>query len=690
MMKTNKTTLAVLIASCFGPGLAMADETQDSTKILSPVVVTATRTEQDSFDLPMAIDKIEKKDIQDGQLRMTLSESLARVPGITAQNRNQMSQDPQISSRGFGARSSFGVRGIRLYVDGIPLSMPDGSGSPGSIDLGAVSAVEVMRGPFSALYGNSSGGVIQLLTETPPATPVVEGDMLYGSFGTRRGSVNAMGTQQGVEYLINYSDYRSDGFRQHSANEKKQATAKLGVKLSEDSKLTTLVNWFDQTAQDPGGLTATELASNRTLASPNNISSVANARVIRKNTQVGFNFEKIIDGNNSLNVIAYGGQRENLQYLYTGNPSTNSGRASSINRDFYGSEVRLTHKGELMAKPYTLIAGLNAGFMYDVRQDSPTTAGQISASPTRDEIQKARNIDQFVQGTWAAADKWDIHAGIRRTELRQSVLDKLPNPSNGTGSVTFTKTIPVAGIVYKVNPTLNFYANVGKGFETPTMIEISFSDASGNGPNLGIRPSTSTNIEVGTKWMVSEATRLNVAAFDISTDNEIVVNAGGTYTTYKNAGKTQRNGLEMSAETRFDNNISLYAAYTLLDAKFDSASTFNAGKVIPGTYRSQLYGELAWRHQPAGFLTAVEMRQNSKTFVNDTNSAIVNGYTTFSIRASLQQKLNKWTVTEYARIDNIFDKEYVGSIRVNDTNTRFYEPAPGRNYIVGIKANYAF
>lgn len=687
-MKTKKTTLAVMIAGCFGSGMVMAQETQDSAKVLSPVVVTATRTEQDSFDLPMSIDKVEKKDIQDGQLRMTLSESLARIPGITAQNRNQMAQDPQISSRGFGARSSFGVRGIRVYVDGIPLSMPDGIGNPGSVDLGAVSAIEVMRGPFSALYGNSSGGVIQMLTGPSPTTPTVEGDVLFGSFDTRRGSLNAAGTTKGVEYLLNYSDFRSDGFRQHSASEKRQATAKLAVNLSDDSKLTTLINWFDQTAQDPGGLTAANLLTDRRMASPNNLPTAGNARVARSNTQVGFNFEKKIDGNNMLNVVAYAGQRDNLQYLSTGG---NAGRASSINRDFYGSELRLTNRGEMLSRPYTITAGLNVGFMNDLRTDSPTSTGVISGSPSRDETQKARNIDQYIQGAWSIASNWDLHAGVRRTELRQSVLDRLPTTNgNGSGAVAFNKTIPVAGVVFKASPTLNLYANVGKGFETPTMIEISFSDTSGNGPNFGIRPSSSTNIEVGTKWMASDDTRVNAALFDISTENEIVVDQGGTYTTYRNAGKTQRNGFELSAETRFKNNISLFAAYTLLDAKFDSTSNFNAGKIIPGTYRTQLFAEAAWRYQPLGLVTAFEARQNSKSYVNDGNTASVEGYAIYSVRASVQQKLNQWTVTEYARIDNLFGKEYIGSVRVNDTNSRFYEPAPGRNWIVGVKANYAF
>jgi iron complex outermembrane receptor protein len=192
---------------CLTSQLALAEE----TKTLSSVVITATKTEQDSFDLPMSIDKVSKEQIQDGQLRMTLSESLARVPGITAQNRTQMAQDPQISSRGFGARSAFGVRGIRVYVDGIPLSMPDGIGNPGSVDLGMMDSIEVMRGPFSAMYGNSSGGVIQMFTRQIPKTPEVSGDVLFGSFGTRRESVQATGTRQGVDYLLNFSNFESDG-----------------------------------------------------------------------------------------------------------------------------------------------------------------------------------------------------------------------------------------------------------------------------------------------------------------------------------------------------------------------------------------------------------------------------------------------------------------------------------------------
>ncbi len=681
-MKTQKTTLALLIASSFAAQGSLAQE----TKSLSPVVVTATRVEQDSFDLPMAIDQVDKSVIQDSQLRMTLSESLARVPGITAQNRNQMAQDPQISSRGFGARSAFGVRGIRVYVDGIPLSMPDGIGNPGSVDLDTVGSIEVMRGPFSAMYGNSSGGVIQMFSNTIPATPYISGDVLFGSFGTRRESVQASGNRQGVDYLLNFSNYESDGYRAQSASEKRQATVKLGIKLSEDSKLTTLVNWFDQFAQDPGGLTLDNLNTSYTLASPNNV--LAKARVIRSNTQVGFNFEKVLDSNNTLNAITYAGQRDNTQYLSTGGAN---GRASAIARDFYGAELRMTHRGMMLDRPYTATAGISAGFMADARTDSPASAGVINGSPTRDETQKANNLDQYVQGLWSVAERWDVHAGVRHTHLRQRVTDHLPSSAgDGTGAVSFDKTIPVIGAVFKATPTLNFYANVGKGFETPTMIEISFRDTTGNGPNLNIKPATSTNIEIGSKWLISESSRANIALFNINTENEIVVDSGGTYTTYRNAGKTTRQGAEVSAETLLNQNLSLLAAYTYLDATFDSGSNFNPGSYIPGTYRSQLYAEAAWKYQPIGFKTALEVRHNSKVYANDANTAKVDDYVIFSLRGQFSQQYKDWTLTEYARIDNLFDEKYVGSVRVNDTNSRFYEPAPGRNWILGVKAAHNF
>jgi len=717
-MNKKLTSMALAVSSCFGAGHVAADE---DSRVLSPVVVTATRVEQDSFDLPMAIDKVERQNI-DNQLRMTLSESLARIPGITAQNRNQMAQDPQISSRGFGARSSFGVRGIRVYVDGIPLSMPDGIGNPGSVDLDAIGSIEVMRGPFSAMYGNSSGGVLQLLTKKPGETPVVGADVLFGSFNTRRESIEASGVNGGLEYQLNLSDYSSNGFRAQSKNDKQQATVKLGTRISDDTKLSTLINWFDQSAQDPGGLVRTGTGANQPGAFPGGQfydptgatrgAIVGNTRVNRSNTQIGFNLEKTIDANNTVNVITYAGQRDNLQYLASSNAPTGtiSGRASSIGRTYYGTDVRLTNRGDVAGKAYQLSVGLNLGYMDDARLDRNATNGVIQpGAANRDENQTAYNIDQYAQGLITLDEQWDLHAGIRHTRLK---LDVKPNPGAtaniAPGSLSFDRTMPVVGLVYKATPTLNYYANIGTGFETPTLVEISYSDPANAaaGLNLGLKPSTSTNIEVGAKALLSDTSRLNVALFDISTDNEIVIDRlNGTTASYRNAGKTQRRGVELSAEALLQPDLSAYVAYTFLDASFQSpfatgtgatapgnynSGTVAAGSAIPGTYRQQLYAELAYRYRPYQLETAIEGRYNSKVFINDLNKDAAPAYTIFSIRASLQQVQGKWKFTEYARIDNLFDQTYIGSVRVNDGNTRFFEPAPGRNYFVGVKASYMF
>lgn len=687
---------------CLSAQLAQAEE----VKTLSSVVITATKTEQDSFDLPMSIDKVTKEQIQDGQLRMTLSESLARVPGITAQNRTQMAQDPQISSRGFGARSSFGVRGIRLYIDGIPLSMPDGSGNPGSIDLGMMESVEVMRGPFSALYGSSSGGVIQMLTSKSESGSEISADLLNGSFNTRRESISTSGANKDFDYQIGISDFYSDGYRNQSKNDKQQATAKLGVAVSEDTKLTTLFNWFDQNAQDPGGLK--RIAASRepsAFTSPKETFTSAisaNTRVARSNGQVGFNLEHILDSDDTLNLIGYAGHRENLQYLSTSGTFA-VGRASSISRDFYGFETKVTSKGILQDKPYSITYGLSYGGMLDDRLDRATNLGELTAAgiatPTRNENQKARNTDIYLQGLYSIDPKIDLHAGLRYSSISLEIADKDGAPVTGSGKLDFSKTIPAAGLIYKVNPAFNIYANAGLGFETPTLIEITYKDPTiaALGPNLSLVPSTSKNFEVGTKLFTTDTSTLNLALFEIRTDNEIVTKQlQGSTGSFKNAGETKRTGAELAFDALLSNNLATHFSYTYLDARFVTpfvsvtGPTVNSGNVIPGTYRHQAFAELIWNYPEWGFQTAVNAVYNSDVQVDDLNTDKAPSFTVFNLRASLTQQSGKWRVSEYVTLNNVTDVQYIGSVKVNDANSRFFEPAAPYNWVIGVKAAYKF
>lgn len=645
---------------------------------------------------------------------MTLSESLIRVPGITAQNRYNEAQDPQISTRGFGSRSQFGVRGVRVYVDGIPLTMPDGQGQPGVVDLSAVKSVEVMRGPFSALYGNSSGGVIQLLTEDAPKTLEIGGTVMFGSDDTKRQVLNAAGTSENIEYLLNISNYETDGYRDHDHGKKEQATAKFKINFSEDTKLTTLVNWFDQKAQDPLGLprTAVTGASAAPSAFDNpegtaNASINSNARVYRSHAQVGFNLEHAFNDNNAINLMTYVGTRENEQILPT--PTSASGvdaRASAISREFYGTDIRWDNKGEMFNKSYNVSLGLNYGKSEDARED---TNIQIALAPAnvanRIEDNIVDNFDQYIQGKLSVLDNLDIHAGARHTKVELKVKDHLittapANPDN-SGSVEYKDTTHVLGAVWKVTPALNLYANYGTGFETPTFIEAAYSSTASNAaPNLTLKPSKSRNYEVGAKAFIGDNTQANLTLFRSNTDDELIVNdSAGGKTVYTNANKTKRSGIEFSIDSQFNNNISTYFAYTLLNAKFDGDFTpasgtsrkIESGNKIPGTYRSQIYGEVAWKHQPSGFSTAFEGRHNSKVYVNDINNDTAPSYTVFNLRAGFEQKLANWSFSEYLRIENMFDKEYIGSVKVNDyTNLRYFEPASDRSYLLGINAKYKF
>ncbi len=692
--------LAILATCSYSQPSFSAENSTDITT-MSPIVVTGTRFEQNSFDLPIAIDVVNQEDIQAGQLQMTLSESLIRIPGITAQNRTQSAQDPQISSRGFGSRSSFGVRGVRVYVDGIPLTMPDGQGQPGVVDLSAIRSIEVLRGPFSALYGNSSGGVIQLFTENAPKTPEVGATVMFGSYNTTRQILEAAGDADGVEYLLNFSNFESDGYRDNSESDKQQATAKFKFNISADTKLTTLVNWFDQKAQDPIGLDRARAFNSSTRESVVPAAIFANTSVKRDHAQIGFNLEHAFNENNKISLIPYVGTRSNAQILTTTptaiTRATTNARLSEIEREFYGMDARWDNNGALGKMPYNISLGLTYGKQTDDRLDTNILQnGNPVNVLNRREENIASNFDQYVQAKLGITDSVDIHAGARHTKVKLEVNDGLLTLNgNNSGSVEYQKTTPVIGAIWKVTPTLNLYTNFGKGFETPTFIEAAFDSVAmgvASRPNLSLDAAESNNFEVGLKSFIADNTQLNLTLFRITTKNEIITNqtiAGRS--TFINANDTKRTGAELSVDSDFNYGISTYFSYSLLNAKFDSDfGTIQSGNRIPGTYRSQIYGEVAWKYDALGFNVALEGRHNSKVYVNDRNVDTAPSYTIFNVRAGFEQSLANWSFREYVRVENLFAKEYIGSVRVNDGNALFFEPGADRNYLVGLSARYKF
>lgn len=714
---------------------APALQAQDEDVRLAPIVVTPTRVEQSSFDLPTAINVIDGETIQEQRAGVSVAETLVRVPGVVVQNREALSQEQQIIVRGFGARAGFGIRGIKLLADGIPASTPDGQGGTGLFDLGSAKSIEVLRGPFSALYGNHSGGVVQIFTEDGPQQPTLTTSAMAGSFGTWKGGLKFGGQSGDLNYIASGSRFETDGYRDHSSSRKDQFNAKLTTPIAGGTKLTVVLNYLDQpNDEDPLGLTAAEVEAN-----PEQATSTAyefDTRRSLTNLQSGLVLESAISDTDTLRGIVYFGERDNVGYLAipagAQNSRTAAGGVSAFSRDFWGVGLRWTRQAELASRPFTFTVGGEYDEAVDDRTGYLNNNG-VQGALKRNEENTVDSYGGYVQAEWKVAERWLVSAGLRYTEVSFESRDKFIctttvnttgtplgtcsgttfaitptqfNPDD-SGSVSYDAWTPVAGVVYQLSPTTNLYANYGESFETPTLIELAYKPDGSSGLNFGLKPSTSKHYEVGVKtFALSDRVLLEAAAFQIDTEDEIVVftNAGGRQT-FQNAGQTERQGFELSASGNLGNGLSAFVSATYLDASFEDSfntcsglpapctnptNVVNVGNRIPGIPRYTTFGELAWRHPGWGFNGGLEARWHGDVATDDLNSATADSYFVAALRAGFEQRMGDWRFSEFARVDNLFDKDYIGAVLVNAANDRFYAPAAGRNFLVGLSASYAF
>jgi iron complex outermembrane receptor protein len=683
--------------------LPLAAQAQDAS-----VTVTATRVERPSLDIPAAVDRVQADDIRYAHPQVNLSESLGLVPGIVVQNRQNYAQDLQVSSRGFGARSTFGIRGLRLVADGIPASMPDGQGQAANFDLGTAERIEVLRGPFAVMHGNASGGVINVITQTGARDPGLGADLALGSYGMRRLALKWGGTAGGVDAIAGGSHFRTDGYRDHSAARRDQANAKLSVALDESSTLAVVANAFDSPETlDPLGLTRAQLEADPRQAGTNAIAF--NTRKSVRQNQAGLTLTHRVSSSDTLALTTYTGHRDVRQYLAiplgTQAAATHSGGVVDLDRDYGGASLRLTNDAALAGRPLTLVFGGEVEQMSERRKGFLNLNGDLGALK-RFEDDDVVATAFYAQAEWRFAQNWIALAGARanRVAFRSKDYYIVPGNPDDSGSRTYSRTTPALGLVYKLAPATSLYANAGRGFETPTFAELAHRNAAaGSGLNFDLAASRSTHAELGVKTVVGASTRVNAALFRVDTKDEIVVDqSSGGRTTYRNAGRTERKGVELGADATLPLGFELRVAYTLLDAAyrdgfagftnpFNAPCAVPAGNAMPGVPRNYANAELRWRHVPAGFTVALEAQHKSRVPVNDCNTEFADAYTVASLVAGITQQGKDWRVTEYLRVDNVADKSYVGSVIVNETtNGRYYEPAPGRNVTAGVQAKLAF
>ena len=728
MRPVLRARLTPLVAACAALG-ATAAHAQEQTQQLAPVVVTGKGFEQRAFDTPYSVNIIEADTLRNGGLMVNLSETMARVPGLTVNNRNNYAQDLQISSRGYGARSTFGVRGLRLYSDGIPATNPDGQGQVSHFDLAGAQRVEVLRGPFSALYGNSSGGVIALFSQ-PVRERYAEVGLDIGRFGTRQGRLTVQAPLSGEpgkgwDIRVGASYFETDGFRPQSEAERTLGNVRLGYTGERDTVVIAL-NHLDQPALDALGLTRAQIAAN-----PRQTASVAlpqdtpgqqgrfNTRKTTEQDQVGLNWRHRFDGLGALSESAfttYYGQRSITQWqsipVATQTAPTSPGGVIDFDRDYAGVDGRLIWR-------WSLDGGRNAqvvaGAAYEEsKEDRRGFNNYIGTPPTpallgvtgalrRDETNKVETTDAYAQGEVEFVKDWSGTLGVRTGKLKFRSDDRYLANGNDSGRLEFSYTNPVAALQWRASPELNVYLSGGRGFESPTLNELAYRPGGAAGFNAGLQPQKSRQVELGAKWRAdSLGLALDAAVFDARTRNEIGVlsNTGGR-SIFQNVGDTTRRGAELGASWQINRELSTALALTWLQATYDGSASITAGNRIAGTSPRSAFAEVAWR--PGGSdLTelAVEARGQSRVAVNDANDdpttatagdGFAAGWGTLALRAKQAWQFGSASRLEaLARIDNLTDRSYVGSVIVNEGNSRFYEPGAPRSWYVGLKWRQGF
>ncbi len=672
--------------------------------LLPTLKIQATRTDTDWLATPASVYRIEQKN-NENNLGINLSETLKGVPGLQLNNRENYAQDLQLSMRGFGARSTFGVRGIRLYVDGIPATLPDGQGQTSNIDLSSLDHIEVLGGPFSSLYGNSSGGTVLTSTKQGEGRDSIELGYAGGSHHKGRADIVLQGGADKAgepSYVVSSSYFDTDGYRDHSAARKVLSNAKLTWDLDDGSKVNWIVNHVDMNADDPQGLTREQWKTN-----PKQVNDAKNIYDVRKEinqTQTGLTWTKPINDQHELYAMAYTGHREVTQYQSIPNTAQanprHAGGVIDFSRDYYGADLRWTGKDLLPNTRFT------AGFAFDAMDEDRQgyenfdTAGNygVKGNLRRDENNTLWNLDPYLQASWQFLPTWRLDTGLRYSNVHYQSKDHYMQGTNvdDSGKTDYDKLLPSAAFTWEISPQLSTYLSYAQGFETPTFTEMAYPTTGTSGINFALKPSSSDNYELGLKAQNSFG-NFTAAIFHSETQDDIV--SAGTLdgrSTFQNADKTLRQGVELSWNKNLWRDLTVQASYSYLDATFDAdipntdpQKVIYSGNYIPGVAKNQAYISLGWQPE-TGFNAGVDVRYMDKIYVNDTNSDVAPSYTVTSANIGYVWKNNDWKVRSYARIDNLFDENYVGSVIVNDGNNRFFEPADGVNWSAGLSITKAF
>lgn len=668
----------------------------DATPTLGTVQVTGNAEAQRRFDSAASHSSVALDPFSAPTPLIHLSELLNGQAGVSIQDRGNYAQDLQIAVRGFGTRATFGVRGVRILVDGIPATMPDGQGQAATAHLPSAAQVDVLRGPLAQQYGNAAGGVVQVTTRDPRPGGAAQAGLAMGSYGQRLLDASLDFGDQRLGGLVDLSHFEIDGWRAHSAARRTHFNGKLVARPDGRTRITALLNLYDQPlAQDPLGLTQVQMQNDPRQAPA--VAPVFDTRKSVGQNQLGVVLEHQLSDADSLQLRAYGGHRQLTQYLsFSGAAANSAGGVVDLDRGYGGLGLAWTRTLRLPSGlPLTWTAGMETHRMSERRQGFVNETGTRGAL-RRDEQDRAANTDLYAQLDAWLSPRWRAIAGLRASQVRVRVDDHYITPANpdDSGARSWRRTSPALGVVWSATDELNLYANAGRGFETPTLAEMAYSRGN-TGPNFGLSAARSRQWEIGAKWRGTHQ-QLDLAWFDTRSQGEIVpVETVNGRSVFQNVDNVRRRGLELAWRATWG-AWTPQATYTYLDAYFGNAYTgaggaaVAAGNQLPGTARHTAQLALGYAPGPR-WRVGGTLNLAGRVFANDTNTASAAGFAVFGLYAGYQlggtaTGAPRWQL--WARLDNLFNRRYAGTLIVNDGNGRFFEPAAGRRLMVGLRAQF--
>jgi iron complex outermembrane receptor protein len=677
----------LLLADAIADDTPPADAEKDDPAF-DTIVVTATRMSENVKSIAGAISLVDGNYVQRAQQQLALDESLVGVPGVFFQNRYNFAQDLRISIRGFGSRSSFGVRGIRILVDDIPETLADGQTQVDSIDLGSVRQIEVLRGSSSALYGNAAGGVINIQSENGSADSFIEGRFSFGDYGFSKHQIKTGGAVGRFDYMLNVSDLEIDGYREHSEAKNTQLSTKLRFTPDDKSQFSLVLSHTDQPiSNDSGGLTVSEAEQDPSQARTRNVDFDAGEELDQQ--KVGLVYSRTTANGGEFMIRNYYLWRDFANKL----PFTDGG-AVSFERFFAGGGLSYVHPGDIAGLPNRVIVGLDLDRQNDDRLRYDNNLGTVG-NLTFDQTETVTSSGFFVQDELIVSEAFEFSLGARYDRVEFKVQDHFLVDGDDSGSRTLDQVSPTVGFIVDATAYLNIYANISTSFQTPTSTEFANADGSA-GFNPDLEPQKASNYEIGLRGTIGNKHRYEAVVFTIDVNDELVpfevpANPGRDY--YVNAAMSTRNGIELSYQGSLSDHWQVSMAYTYSDYSFDQfidddGNDFS-GNQVPGIPTHFLFSEISYDH-PAGFYGAISLQYTDELYANNANTDTIDDYLIANLRLGFDAVFGSLDVSPFIGVNNLLDEAYTANVRLNAFGGRYFEPGPPRNIYAGISLKYRF